>query len=142
MKILVGGLVALTVLFTGYVLYSTMVTNPGVIDELRDNPQGEVAFRVMLLTFADGRTIPVNYLQEGGIVYAGADGPWWRRLKEDAVVEVYIRGEALSGQATVVLDDQDFVDDVFSRLRPAAPQWLPAWFNGKLIVIKLDTSPQ
>ena len=29
------------------------------------------------------------------------------------------------------------IDDVFARLRPAAPEWLPDWLNGKLVVISL-----
>jgi len=43
--------------------------------------------------------------------------------------------------AVVVLDDQAYVDDVFSRLRPTVPKWLPDWLNGKLVVVTLSDSP-
>ena len=52
-----------------------------------------------------------------------------------------IQGERLSGRARVVLDDQAYVDEIFARLRLKAPNWLPAWLNGKLVVITLDAMP-
>ena len=48
-----------------------------------------------------------------------------------------IKGEALTGSATVVLDDPEYTDEIFLRLRPTKPEWLPDWLNGKLIVINL-----
>ena len=48
--------------------------NPGVAEELRAEPDGDRAQKVMLLTLPSGREIPVNYLREGDRVYAGADG--------------------------------------------------------------------
>ena len=37
------------------------------------------------------------------------------------------------------MDDRANIDDVFARLRPKAPDWLPDWLNGMLVVITLDT---
>ena len=125
--------------------YFEWVGNPRVTEELRRDPMGERASIVMLLRFADGRQIPVNYLREGDEVYVGADGPWWRRFRDGGEsVTLEIRGETLSGHAVVVLDDPDRVRDVFSRLRPTVPSWLPAWLNGKLVVISLapDAVPE
>jgi len=131
--------VMLVVFAVAYRLYYERVTNPGVVEEIRSNPEGERAGIVMLLTFPDGMVLPVNYLREGNEVFAGADGRWWRVFQgEGADVSVFIRGETLTGRAKVVLDDQSYVDDVFSRLRPTVPEWLPDWLNGKLVVITLD----
>ena len=147
-----AGLIATLVVLTGaYLIYSSMVVVPKDLDELTQNPDGVRAGRVMLLTLPDGRTIPVNYLKEGDTVFAGADGRWWRVFQSndaratdptnatDGVigteVTMLIRGQTLVGRGTVVLDDPDYTHDVFARLRPAAPAWLPDWLNGKLIVI-------
>ena len=37
-----------------------------------------------------------------------------------------------------VLDRPDYVSDIFKRLRPKVPAWLPRWLNGKLIVIEVS----
>ena len=92
----------------------------------------------MLLTFPDGRQLPVNYLREGDKVFAGADGRWWRAFRDGgAPVTMLIQGQTLSGHATLELDDQAYIDDVFARLRPAA-SWVPQWLDAKLVVITLD----
>ena len=46
-------------------------TNPRVARELREDPEGERAQKVMLLTLPSGRELPVNYLRDGDTVYAG-----------------------------------------------------------------------
>ena len=128
-------------LVAGYVAYVTMIGNPRVVTDLKKHPMGERAERAMLLTFPDGKTIPVNYLREDNRVYAGADGTWWRAFDgEGAAVTLLIQGEALTGHATVELQDQEFIDDVFSRLRPTVPEWLPDWANGKLVIVDLKVS--
>jgi len=115
-------------------LYMDRFVNPGVADELRAEPNGERAQKVMLLTLPSGREIPVNYLREGDWVYAGADGRWWRELTGDGgPVSVFVRGEALTGRARAVLDDPAHTKDVFARLRPAA---LPGF--GTLVEVRLD----
>ncbi len=81
-KILLGGLVGLLLITVGYLVYAAQVVNPRVSMELREQPDGVRAARVMLLTMPDGRQIPVNYLREGNLVFAGADGRWWRALRE------------------------------------------------------------
>ena len=109
-------------------------TNPRVIRELRDDPQGERAQKVMLLTLPSGKAIPVNYLRDGDTVYAAADFPWWREVRgEGGRGSVLIRGETLSGQVRAVKDDPELREAVFVRLRPSAPRWL-----GTLVVIELD----
>ena len=131
-----GAVLVLIVLFVAYAAFMVLVTNPKVTAELRDQPNGERAKKVMLVTFSSGKTIPVNYLEENGKVYIGADGPWWRQFTgEGGPVTLLIRGRTLSGTARAVLDDPDYVEDVFSRLRPTVPRWLPEWLNGKLIEV-------
>ena len=141
MRVALIVLATLTLLIVGYGVYVTSIGNSGVVAELKQNPMGERAERAMLLTFPDGKTIPVNYLREGNRVYAGADGAWWRAFDgEGAAVTLLIQGEALKGHAIVELRDQEFIDDVFSRLRPTVPEWLPDWANGKLVIVDLKVS--
>lgn len=139
MKILAISIGVLIVLFLVGAAYQVYIVNPRVHQELTDNPQGERAGIVMLLTLPDGKRIPVNYLREVDKVYVGADGPWWRALQSgDVSIQLEIRGEQLTGKARVILDNPVYVDDVFSRLRPTVPTWLPDWANGKLVEITLD----
>ena len=89
-----------TLLLYGVFVLLTQLANRSVTRELGDLPQGERAQKVMLLTLPSGRTIPVNYLREAEVVYAGSDGRWWRELQRDgAPVVLEIRGEALGGHA-------------------------------------------
>ena len=141
-KLLIGAIVALTIVTVAYLGYSRLVVNPRVADELRSNPQGQRAARVLLLTFADGSWIPVNYLQEGERIFIGADGLWWREFRGNgAPVSMLVRGEILAGQAVVVLDNPTYTEDVFSRLRPTVPDWLPDWLSGKLVVVTIVREP-
>ena len=130
--------ILLVVLVAAGLPYLAKTGNAKVTQELRANPTGETAKRVMLLSFED-RTLPVNYLRESNQVFIGVDGPWWRAFDEDAVpVRLLIQGEELAGMAAAVRNDPAYVDDVFSRLRPTVPEWLPDWLNGVLVVIELD----
>lgn len=129
----------LIVLLLGVRVYYAVSVNAEVAQELRDNPDGERAELVMLLTFPDGRELPVNYLREGNQVFVGADGRWWRSFRAgDVPVKVFIKGEQLSGRARTIMDDPEYTRDVFERLRPNVPKWLPDWLNAYLVVIDLD----
>ena len=130
---------AVALAFVVLLAYALLIGNPRVARDIQDNPDGEQARRVMLLGLPGGRVLPVNYLREGNQVFAGADGPWWRAVRDgDAPVTVTIRGETLHGRARVVLDDPDYKRGVFERLRPTVPKWLPAWLDAHLVVIDLD----
>jgi hypothetical protein len=123
MKVALIALLALLVLAAGYALYAARIANPRVERELRDDPAGERARKVMLITLPSGRTLPVNYLREGDTVYAGADGRWWRELRgAGARVQLLIRGETLVGHARAIEDDPAHRSQVFDRLRPTAPK--------------------
>ena len=137
MRIALIVVVVLACIPVGGYLYFQLWSNPRVVRELVENPDGERAKKVMVLTLPSGREVPVNYLREEGMVFAGADGRWWRELEGDGVaVRVFIRGEELSGQARAVLDDPDYTKDVFSRLRPNALEGF-----GTLVEIRLDPPP-
>ncbi len=115
------------------------IMNARVMEELASDPQGERAGIVMLLTLPGDRVLPVNYRREGDQVFVGADGRWWRALREgDVPVTVTIRGERLAGRARVVFDDPEYKRDVFARLRPNVPKWLPEWLDAHLVVIDLE----
>jgi len=130
---------ALAILLGAAALIFSLVVNPAMIEEIRTNPTGEEAQEAMLLTFGD-KTLPVNYLKEGDTVFMGVDGRWWRAFTGDAVpVSMLIQGETYSGLGVVVLDDPDYVEDVFSRLRPTTPEWLPAFLKANLVVITIET---
>ena len=126
------------VCFIGYRYSQIDEVNARIAGEITNNPDGDRARKTMLVTLADGRMYPVNFLHEGNIVYMGIDGRWWREFVDQGQpVELFIRGNTLSGHAKTVLDNPAMTADVFSRLRPTAPAWLPAWLNGKLVVITL-----
>ena len=134
MKYLGIGLLCILALVVGNACVSALWTNPKVIRELREEPDGERAKKVMLLTLPSGKAIPVNYLREGDTVYAAADFPWWRELRGGGGRgSVLIRGETLAGMIRAVEDDPALRESVFGRLRPTAPLWA-----GTLVVIELD----
>ena len=136
---LVIGVALLLLVVGGVGLFFRMQSaNEEVALELRSNPSGERAQIVMLLSYAD-RTLPVNYLRENDQVFIGVDGPWWREFDRGAVpVTMLIQGQTLTGTAATARDDQAYVDEIFARLRPTAPAWLPDWLNGVLVVINLE----
>ena len=131
-------LAVLVAAFLGLRLVFVPIANARVMEELASDPQGERAGIVMLLTLPGDRVLPVNYRREGNQVFAGADGRWWRALREgDVPVIVTIRGETLAGRARVVFDDPEYKRGVFERLRPNVPKWLPEWLDAHLVVIDL-----
>ena len=131
------GLLALSPSLVGVVF--SLIVNPIVSKELRNNPDGREAREAMLLTF-EGRTLPVNYLKEGNNVYIGVDGRWWRAFAGGRVaVSMLIAGEPYKGFAELAADDPAYIKDVFSRLRPTTPDWLPSWLSAQLVVITLDS---
>ena len=142
-KILIGLVVALALLFVGYYLYMTIIGNPRVVEELRANPDGLRAARVTLLTLPDGTSLPVNFLREDNMVYMGADGRWWRPFADGPrPVTLLIRGETLTGNAVAILDDPAHTADIFARLRPTAPTWLPGRLGGVLVEVTLDNGAE
>ena len=144
MKWLAISLALLIALLGGLALYGHFIANPRVAQEIRSAPDGTRARETMLLTLPSGRELPVNYLHEGDRVFVGADGPWWRDVRDGGQVAMLIRGQKLSGNARVILDDPTYTRDVFARLRPTAPSWLPDWLNGTLIeieVMDISTEP-
>ena len=118
----------------------SLIVNPIVSSELRDNPNGREAQEAMLLTFRD-RTLPVNYLKEGNKVYIGMDGRWWQAFADEGIpVSMLIMGETYKGFGELAPDDPVYVQNVFSRLRPTTPSWFPSWLNAQLVVITLDSN--
>ncbi len=129
--------VALLVIFAGYAIFVTRIGNPRVVSELRKDPVGARARRVMLITLPSGRTIPVNYLRQDDRVYAAADGRWWQQLRgQGAPVELLVRGETLVGHARAIEEEPDHRSAIFDRLRPSAPKLF-----GTLIQIDLAPCP-
>jgi hypothetical protein len=129
---------ALVLLVAGYVLFMDRFGNPVVARELMEEPDGARARKVMLITLPSGRSLPVNYLREGGMVYAGADGRWWKELVgEGAPVTVLVRGETLAGHGRAIRDDPAYKKRIFAKLRPTA---IPG--TGTLVEIRLDPSPE
>ncbi|MFT7651327.1 MAG: hypothetical protein ACI9UU_000429 [Candidatus Azotimanducaceae bacterium] len=131
-------LLGLIVLAVAYQVTTIGDRNAAVAQDIESNPDGDRAKRAMLLYLEDDRMFPVNYLKEGNLVFVGIDGLWWREFEgQGAPVRLLIRGEQYHGHAKTVLDDPAYKEEIFARLRPTAPEWLPDWLNGKLVVIKL-----
>lgn len=118
------GVIGLFALLVVFILGAGCVLNPGVIKELAEEPEGERAQKVMMLTLPSGKQIPVNYLHEGGKVYAASDHFWHRELVGGADVTVVVMGVEHRGRARVVDDDPEYRADIFSRLRPTAPLFM------------------
>lgn len=141
-KVVVGTIVIITVLLVATFGYRSLTrdsTNARVAEEIRQNPNGERAAKTMLLTLDDGTMYPVNFLHENNHVYVGIDGLWWREfVGEGQAVTMLIKGETNFGHAVTILDDPAYKKDIFSRLRPTVPKWLPDSLNGKLVKISLD----
>ena len=133
------GAVVLLVVGAGAMKWRGDTVNARVINEIRLAPFGERARKTMIVTLEDGRIYPVNYFREDGRVYIGIDGLWWRVFQgEGSRVQMEINDQIVAGTGVVILDDPARVDDVFSRLRPTVPEWLPRALNGKLVEIKPD----
>jgi len=112
MKWIAVALAVVVVLVAAYNAYTVWWQNPRVVRGLREDPDGERAQRVMLLTLPSGKALPVNYLREGDTVYAAADFPWWKELRDGGGRgRVLIRGETLSGHmlwfGTLIVIDLD-----------------------------------
>ena len=139
---IIAAVIVVASLFVGLRYYAEQIANPKVINEIINNPNGKRAALVTLIELPSGRSVPVNYLQEDNLVFIGVDGRWWREFESTPTpVQLLIKGVTLNGTASVVLDDQNYTNEIFLKLRPTAPKWLPDELNGKLVVITLaDTS--
>lgn len=134
MKIPLYLALGLLLLFVGARFYFGSIVNPRVERELREDPNGERALKVMLIGLPSGTEIPVNYYREDDKVWAGADGRWWKELEGDgAPVTLLLRGEDLRGSARAILDDPAYTEEVFAKLRPNALKGF-----GTLVEIQLD----
>ncbi len=134
MKIALYLALGLLLLFVGARFYFGSIVNPRVERELREDPNGERALKVMLIGLPSGTEIPVNYYREDDKVWAGADGRWWKELEGDgAPVTLLLRGEDLRGSARAILDDPAYTEEVFAKLRPNALKGF-----GTLVEIQLD----
>ena len=138
--LIILGLFAFSPSLAGVVF--SLIVNPIVSSELRNNPNGKEAQEAMLLTF-EGRTLPVNYLKEGNKVFIGVDGRWWRAFAGKGIpVSMLIIGETYKGFGELAPDDPVYIKNVFSKLRPTTPDWLPSWLHAQLVVITLDSKDQ
>ncbi len=83
------------------------VLNVGVRLLLRSPLHGLAGGRIMLLTVTGRRSgrplaVPVSYLRhEGGFLSftSGGWSAWWKNLREDAPVAVWVRGVRVTGSA-------------------------------------------
>lgn len=134
MKIALLAILSIPLLMIAVWVSFEYLNNPRIARELIEDPDGERASKVMLITLPSGRRLPVNYLREGDRVYAGADGRWWKELVgEGFTVSLVLRGEQLTGRARAVRDDPEYTERIFAKLRPNAIKGF-----GTLIEIRLD----
>ena len=72
-------------------------------------------------------------------MFVGADGRWWRAFPTSMCQSLYSsRAKSYPGETRTVMDDPEYTRDVFERLRPNVPKWLPDWLDAYLIVIDLE----
>ena len=73
-------------------------------------------------------------------LYPAEELPISRATRGEVVtdVELFVMGETLRGRASAVEDDPARTHEVFARLRPTVPSWLPDWLNGVLVVVELE----
>ena len=93
--------------FAGYRISQRSATDARIAAEIRANPDGERAAKTMVVTLADGRVYPVNFLLEDGRVFMGIDGRWWREfVGAGQPISMHIKGQDYQGHAVAELDDQ------------------------------------
>lgn len=92
--------------------FMNKVINPVVRLVLLSPVHGMLSSALLLLTYQGrktGRTytLPVQYAQEGQKIYLVPGAPehktWWRNLRGEAPVQVYLRGKRLPGKARLLV---------------------------------------
>ncbi|MEM7077061.1 MAG: hypothetical protein AAF513_00405 [Pseudomonadota bacterium] len=108
--------------------------NRGVIDELKSQPDGDRAARLLLLTLPDQREIPLRFVKvDPRLFYVGAGGRWWRQVCDGVRLGVLIEGNP--GVAAVrCVDDARLKRRIFAQLRSPLVAWLPRWAGGGVLV--------
>ena len=121
-----------------WALAGCALVNPGVIQEIETNPDGDRAASTLVMTLDDGTRLPLNFVREDNRVYLGSGGRWWRRFETPAPVTLLIRGRQYRGTAVAVRDDPDKRMEVFKQLRPSGT----AWLKGVLVAVTLDDAEE
>lgn len=87
--------------------------NPFMKRLLRSRFHHRVSGNILLITFAGRKsarlyTTPVSYIREGETITVATPRAcrWWVNLQGGAIVTLLVAGRVLTGQATVVSDDQ------------------------------------
>ncbi len=81
---------------------------------LRSPAHGMVSKTVLLITFTGRKsgktyTTPVDYSQDGDLVYIFTHANWWKNLRNGAPVTLRIRGREIQGLAEPVAEDKGAV---------------------------------
>jgi hypothetical protein len=88
------------------------IANPLVRLILKSPLHGLLSSGLVLMIYRGKRSgktyeLPVQYAQDGQVVYIMVGNPeqksWWRNLRGGAPVQVVLRGQKLSGEAEVLL---------------------------------------
>jgi deazaflavin-dependent oxidoreductase (nitroreductase family) len=85
------------------------IINPTFKLLLRTPLHGLMSKRLMVLTFRgrkSGKTysIPVGYVQDGNTLYVSTQSGWKNNLRDNAVVNMRLRGEGRRGTANLITD--------------------------------------
>ncbi len=134
--------IAISVLLLSTLVSGCSALNNRVIQDLQNNPEGKRAEEVLLLTLPDGQRLPVNYITCGQWAFIGADGRWWRQLREPVKVTALIKGVELQGVGQAIRDDAAKRKRVFKELRPLWPTWLPQSLGGVLVQLQLAATTE
>lgn len=111
------------------------VLNPTFKAILRSPLHRLLSQRLLVLTFT-GRTsgrrysIPVGYTQVDNTLLIATQSRWWKNLRDNARVQVRLRGHTRTGTTEAITDEQGLWES-FSVMLPGSPQL------GEIIGIRL-----
>ena len=98
---------------------SQATTVPPIVNKtmkfvLRSPVHGMVSKTVLLITFTGRKsgktfTTPVSYSQDGDHVFIFTHASWWKNLRSDTPITLYLRGRELQGLAETVAEDKQAI---------------------------------
>jgi hypothetical protein len=113
----------------------------GIVSRLLRSPlHGMLSNTLVLLSFKGKKsgktyTLPVGYTLDGNLVKIVSNGGWWKNLRKDVPVTLWLKGQQRSGIAEAFYGDENVVEAI-TTLAPNSEQLR------KLYRINLDANGQ
>jgi len=114
--------------------------NSVITGVLRSPIHGMVSKNIMLITVIGRKsgkayTLPVSYAREGDRVICSTDRigrNWWKNLRDGAEVTLRLRGKDVTGQATLIENDQNAIAEGIRTMLKHVPR------DAKYYEVRLD----